>query len=567
MRNYGTLRLEGNDWLLDAEPHVVIRVKRLFGKLNAGAATIKLRNTPDIARDLQWLMERYPLHMVESHRAVLERAASAHTERSQRFAAVLSGKVDARAFDLAIPPRDYQRVAADLALQSGGLLIADDLGIGKTCSAICVLATENARPALVVTLTHLPRQWARELGRFAPRLRVYIPKKAQPYPLPDCDVIVTSYSKLANWAPAYRGKVRTVVYDEIQELRHPDSQKAVAGKEIAEQADIRIGLSATPIHNYGNEFFNVLDILRPGELGTRAEFMQEWCTAPDMRGNASVRDPKAFGAYLRDQGLMIRRTRAEVGRELPALTIALETVQSGDVFEQLEEDGTDVSELARFIVDRDGKSFDQMQARGELDWKLRQATGLAKARYVAEAVRLILESEERVLLYGWHHVVYEAWEAAFTKARVPYVRFTGEESATQKEAALERFKKGDARVLIMSLRSGAGIDGLQHCCRTVVFGELDWSPAVHEQAAGRVSRDGQKEPVVAYYLVSDEGSDPVLQSTLGIKKAQLEGVRNPQDFAMLETVKRDGIVELAKSVLARRRKEKPQLELGQEGAA
>ncbi|HMJ16609.1 MAG TPA: C-terminal helicase domain-containing protein, partial [Polyangiaceae bacterium] len=116
-------------------------------------------------------------------------------------------------------------------------------------------------------------------------------------------------------------------------------------------------------------------------------------------------------------------------------------------------------------------------------------------------------------------------------------------------------------VLMMSLRAGAGLDGLQHCCSTVVFGELDWSPAVHEQATGRVFRDGQASPVLAYYLVSDEGSDPVLQTTLGLKRAQLDGVRSP-DIALeiAASVKGDGVLDLARAVLKRRGVETPSVE-------
>ena len=61
----------------------------------------------------------------------------------------------------------------------------------------------------------------------------------------------------------------------------------------------------------------------------------------------------------------------------------------------------------------------------------------------------------------------------------------------------------------------------------MVFGEIDWSPAVHEQAIGRPHRDGQPEPVFAYFLLSDEGSDPFIADALGLKREQIEGVRNP----------------------------------------
>lgn len=90
----------------------------------------------------------------------------------------------------------------------------------------------------------------------------------------------------------------------------------------------------------------------------------------------------------------------------------------------------------------------------------------------------------------------------------------------------------------MSLRSGAGLDGLQSVSRTVVFGELDWAYGVHEQAEGRVHRDGQKDPVMAYYLTASAGSDPVVMDALGIKRGQLEGIRDP-NAALVQKLQTD----------------------------
>jgi SNF2 family DNA or RNA helicase len=557
-RTYGTIQLAGDFWNIEAEAHVVIRLKRLFGKLSKSAKSLSIRHTLDVARDLVWVMERYPLKASKADSTVLRKASDLHIERAERFVSVLTGAAEPRAFKLREPARDYQHVGADLALQQGGLLIADDVGTGKTCTAICMLTDPATRPALVVTLTHLPKQWQRELARFAPGLRTHVLKTTKPHRIPLCDVIITSYSKLSGWAPVLAGTMRSVVFDEIQELRHPTTERSTAAREIASGCAYRVGLSATPIFNYGNEFFNVVDVLRPGELGTKSEFLQEWCTEPDSKGKASVKDPKAFGAYLREQGMMIRRTRLDVGRELPGLTVVPHTVASGDVFDQLDKDGKgDITELARFILARDaGPGIEQLHARGELDWRMRQATGIAKAKYVAEFVRMLVDGGERVLLYGWHHAVYDIWCEKLKDLGV--VKFTGEESPTQKEAAKAAFESGTHNVLIMSLRSGAGIDGLQRTCRTVVFGELDWSPAVHEQATGRIYRDGQSDPVATYFLVSEEGSDPVIQSVLGLKRVQLDGVRSP-DKAIFETVKRGAITDLAKAVLARRARKQHEL--------
>jgi SNF2 family DNA or RNA helicase len=156
---------------------------------------------------------------------------------------------------------------------------------------------------------------------------------------------------------------------------------------------------------------------------------------------------------------------------------------------------------------------------------LRQATGVAKAAFVADFVRLLVESGEKVVLFGWHREVYSLWMDRLSD--LGPALYTGSESPTQKDDARRRFLEGQTPILIMSLRSGAGLDGLQNVSRTVVFGELDWSPGVHEQCVGRVYRDGQPEPVVAYFLVAEHGSDPAIADVLQIKRAQVDGVRDP----------------------------------------
>ena len=127
-------------------------------------------------------------------------------------------------------------------------------------------------------------------------------------------------------------------------------------------------------------------------------------------------------------------------------------------------------------------------AARELDLKMRQMTGIAKARSVAAYVKLLLRESPRVLLAGWHRDVYAIWRdelAAFNPTL-----YTGTESAAGKARSVEAFTTGDSRVMMLSLRSGAGLDGLQQHCRDVVFGELDWSPQVHYQVIGRLRRRG-----------------------------------------------------------------------------
>ena len=202
-------------------------------------------------------------------------------------------------------------------------------------------------------------------------------------------------------------------------------------------------------------------------------------------------------------------------------------------------------------LEGDAKKAESLLASEELSNKLRQATGLAKAAFVADFVRLLVEQDERVLLYGWHRAVYDVWRDRLKDIGgfgIGPAMFTGSETAKEKEAARTAFVEGVTPVLIMSLRAGAGLDGLQKVCRTVVFGELDWAYGVHEQAEGRVNRDGQPDPVVAYYLTTDTGSDPIVMDVLGIKRGQFEGLRDPKQ---LQTDP-DRIKRLAEAYLVQR---------------
>ncbi len=81
---------------------------------------------------------------------------------------------------------------------------------------------------------------------------------------------------------------------------------------------------------------------------------------------------------------------------------------------------------------------------------------------------------------------------------------------------------GRTDLCCISLRAASGLNLQRATC--VVFGELDWSPAVHSQAEDRAHRIGQKDSLLCYYLVSPEGSDADIQEALGLKVSQFLGL-------------------------------------------
>jgi SNF2 family DNA or RNA helicase len=558
MKTYGKARLKADGfWHLSLEPHAAMQLKRVLGRIaKDSVGVVKIKNTDEVCRELHWFCMRYPLDVKPV--TVLERRAERHKKTAELFGALVAGSAQPQQFELAVPAREYQRVAAECMLRMGSLLLADSMGLGKSASAIAALTDPRTRPALVVTMTSLPGQWQDEIAKFCPQLRTHILKAGGPYDVRDKsgafpDVLITSYSKLTQWADALAGRVSSVTFDEAQELRRKGekkkpSYKYKAAQLIASKCAFRWGLSGTPIFGYGEEFLNVISILKPGALGARDEFVREWCKR-DEEGKAIIKSPKAFGAYLRDAGLMLRRTREDVKRELPPLQRVIVPVEADE--DALLSADSAAMRFAQMIVGTSGKPSDRRNAFSQFDFRLRQATGIAKAAPVCALVDMLVESGERVVLFGWHKLVYAVYREKLAKHNAAF--YTGDESTPQRAESKKAFLRGTARVLVISLRTAAGLDGLQHASRTVVFGELDWAFGAMLQCEDRLNRDGQLDPVTAYYPLSDSGSDPIVSEVLGIKRGQLEGALDPNADDMIRQANTgDGIRRLAEQYLKRK---------------
>lgn len=519
MRTRGTLSFdeEKSDWVIECPPDVALRLKRIFPRMNQTRSTVlRIRHTMEVAADLEWALDRFPLAQSLADKKRLRRGAREHRAKLERLEQIVTQPPLSSSFAMTMPPRDYQSVAARLFLEQKFLLLGDEIGAGKTVTAIAALTDSRTIPAVVVVKGHLAKQWRDELARFIPLARTHIIKSVGHYDLPESQVYIISYNKLYSWWGILAQKCRCVIFDEIQELRIQDSKKYEAARGLTAELTYRLGMSATPIFNYGGEIWNIFNLLCPDVLGSESEFREEWCF--DGSRHISVRDPVALGSYLRENKLLLRRTRREIGRVLPPVTRYVQDVEfDRNVYNQ---GLASADELARLLLS--GTFLERGQAAREFDLQLRQATGLAKAPYVAELVRMLVGSGERVLLGGWHRAVHDVWQDRLRDCNIGF--FTGAESATAKERAKQAFLHGDSRVLSMSLRSGDGTDGLQKVCSCVVIGELDWTPQVHNQLVGRVDRDGQEAAVQVFIPIAPVGSDPTIANILGLKGAQSSGI-------------------------------------------
>lgn len=535
-RTYGTLSFNKRRkcWVVKGDPTVTELCKRLFpGTETSRRGEARFSAHRRIVGDLNWLMLRYPLSVKAADMARWENALAEAREYVIR-------REEARLMPVRVTPNPTTFTGKLTAFQEEGLgfllrtergLLADEMGLGKTVQALAMLSETGEYPALVIAPPHLMRNWQNEIERFVRRpdgspLRVHVIKGLKPYPLPEADIYLMHYLLLRGWKEALPdAQIPTVIFDEVQELRHAGTEKYSAASLLAEAANRVIGLSGTPIYNRGAEIWNVVNILDFHFLGDYESFTREWCYG---YGNQIVAKPELLGEKLREEGMMLRRTKQDVLKDLPPKRRLVMAVDSDDaVYRKLMQPVHQT--ILQFKTDTEANASQRALWEMEIEHGERQATGIAKAPYVAQFVRALLDADEKVLLFAHHHEVMDIYKKELHSFSPAFI--TGRETPAMKDRSVERFMTGKTNLCCISLRAAAGLNLQRASC--VVFGELDWSPAVHSQAEDRAHRMGQTDSILCYYLVSSEGSDQDMQDALGLKVSQFVGLMGdaPQDQA------------------------------------
>ena len=529
---YGTLSYNRRSkcWTIKGEPCVTEMAKRLFPGSEKKRGEARFTANRRIIGEVNWLMMRYPLEIAPRDRVLWEKALEQAREHVLRREAAqrlpLRSNPPQNMFEGTL--REFQKEGLSFLLANERTLLADEMGLGKTVQALACLAATGDLPALLVVPPHLMRNWESEVSRFlrvdGTKPRVCVIRGLKPYDLPQADIYIIHYLLLRGWKKVLPELgFRAVIFDEIQELRHAGTEKYSAASLLAERCERVIGLSGTPIYNRGAEIWNVINILDFHCLGDWESFTREWC---DGYGNHIVRDPALLGAHLKREGLILRRTKQEVLSELPP---------KRKLVQQIDSDDRVYRELMRPVMEMLGSLRELMpdaKERALLEERIsageRQATGVAKAPFVAAFVRALLDSDEKVLLFAHHHAVMDIYKKELAGYKPVFI--TGRESTAQKDASVARFMAGETDLCVISLRSAAGLNLQRASC--VVFGELDWSPAVHSQAEDRAHRMGQQDSILCYYLVAPQGSDCDMQDALGLKVSQFVQLMGDQTPGM-----------------------------------
>ena len=523
-------------WMVTG-PRAVSMVSKLIPRAWYGDAPDQaiVSDTDSNLKQLSWIAERYPLEILSKN--VWNRKILPFKIKKQRIPNIEKLKKVNPGKQFRGKLLNFQKEGLDfLVKSSGNALLADEMGLGKTVQTLAYLASEKkSLPALVIAPLVTLTNWDSEIKKFMKKksLNGKIIDKASPtttmirtgrsqeldkkydFYIINYELLHKRFNDLSNLP------LRSIICDEVQHLRSKTTQKYSAVKKLAALKSIqhRVGLSGTPIYNRGSEIWPIVDILKPGLLGSFKEFCEYFCYVNE-KGKAIVLENKrtSLGNELRKH-VMLRRKKQDVLKELKDKVrykevidcdIKYYTSELSKIWEKLEEE----QKYAETAFEKSSSYRRAIESE-------RQAAGVAKLPHVINFVNNIMEIEESVVVFCHHKAIHKLLHeklAEFNPASI-----IGGQSDKLRDNEIKRFQAGQTKLLIAGLRAGnVGINLAN--AKYVIFAELDWSPAIHRQAEDRLHRIGQKNTVFAYYLVGAGTLDDHVADILVNKSYEIDAI-------------------------------------------
>ena len=428
--------------------------------------------------------------------------------------------------------RPYQQRGVDWIawLRSVGMggILADDMGLGKTVQALASLGPGRH---LVVAPTSVAGNWMREAARFRPDLRTCLFHGPRRELDGTADLVVTTWAVLRLDLERLRGPWTTVMFDEAQAIKNPESQTAEAARSV--QAELRLCVSGTPVENRLDELWSAMHVANPGLLGSRRSFRERF-GSPIESGNRSARD----ALRRRIRPFVLRRTKAAVAPELPPRTDVVLRCTLSERERSLYDTVRSLTEADARRMLAGGKGWLQVL---EVLLRMRQAAchpgllpggdrllGSAKLELLRETLDEIVSDGHRVLIFSQWTSMLDLVEPLLREADWGFCRLDG--ATRDRDAEVQRFlDPSGPPIFLLSLKAGG--TGLNLTTADYVI-HLDpwWNPSVEDQATDRAHRIGQTRPVVSMRLIAE---DTVEERILLLQDRKRDLVRAALDEAEL----------------------------------
>ena len=322
-----------------------------------------------------------------------------------------------------------------------------------------------------------------------------------------------------------------VIVDEAHYLKNKKTQRYSLADDIT--ARHALMLTATPIQNNLIELYNLINLIKPGLLGTMQNFEEEYIG--DAQGRVLLHAQRLQTLL---QQVLIRNRRSETGLKFPSRKVETHRVKASKGEYDLHQSVSHFirtykqffeSHLALMVLEREVASSAPALAKtlGNMVQKQHDpevVKAMNDLRAQADAIKrnakvtLILDiaknTKEKMIVFTQFRETQELLSRRLKQEGVENVKFHGQLTPGRRRNALEEFrseKKGGPQVLVAT---DSGSEGLNlQFCHILVNYDLPWNPMRVEQRIGRIHRIGQESSnvVILNLAVADTIEDYVLQ--------------------------------------------------------
>lgn len=446
--------------------------------------------------------------------------------------------------------RDYQekgvRWLQMLHHYGFGGILADDMGLGKTLQTIAFLTsqvTEDSR-VLILAPSGLIYNWADEFRKFAPQLDLAVVHglKANREAIlsENHQIYVTSYATFRQDSELYQEMAFDFLFlDEAQVMKNAQTKIAQSLRQFVVPAVF--ALSGTPIENHLGELWSIFQIVLPGLLPNKKEFMK-------LPADRVAQFIKPF---------VMRRKKEEVLTELPDL---IEVVYKNELEDQ--QKAIYLAQLQQ-MRDRLAQVTDQEFQRSRVEI----LSGLMRLRQICDTPALFMDDYQgasgkldslrdlllqvadgghRVLIFSQFKGMLEKIEKELPDLGLTSFKITGSTPAHDRQEMTKAFNQGERDAFLISLKAG-GVGLNLTGADTVILVDLWWNPAVEAQAIGRAHRMGQEQMVEVYRLITKGTIEEKIQELQEQKKhlvsQVLDGTESRASLSLAEIREILGISE------------------------
>jgi SNF2 family DNA or RNA helicase len=505
----------------------------------------------------------------------------------------------------AMKARTYQQVGAAFIAHQKSVLIADEPGLGKTLEAIAGLVEANCWRGLILVaapLTSLRTVWERELSKWAPEAHVVIgvPKKydnaaaridlqnkfIEHYaenPLQPHVLVVNPEMlqgrKQDNFTLFRAVTWQGIVVDESHKYlagiesarKHTQTGKGLLDLTLADDG-VKVALSGTPMRGRPSNLWGTLHWLRPKVYSAAWRWYERYFNMSSGWGGSkqigSLNPYREAELYKSLDDIMLRRTKAEVVKELPAkqhidvmvdMTDSQETMYNAmaadAAAELLAMDFGDVDEAGRISAVGVLAIMTRLKQFADCAWRGANIEGMiptAKMHPLHSGKTAVIEDmliergiagpmnerdgDHKIVIASQFTRVIDSLEEYLTSINVESLKITGGVKERDRVSNTEQFQAaGGPRVMLMNTKAGGVSITLDAYCDELVIIDETWTPDDQEQLEDRIHRVSRIHQVTIYRLLTKGSIDEYIADITArkdsVQKMVLDGRRGVENIA------------------------------------